>query len=98
MWFGEPVPSEVLDTLQAFDPDGCLVVGSSVLVQPVAAIPPEMALAGLPVVEINPDETPLANVARVSVRAGAKRVLPTLVDLLTSDCVRGRAQTTVDPQ
>lgn len=96
VWFGESVIGSALTALDQFEPDGCLVVGSSVLVQPVSAIPPEMALAGLPVVEINPQETPLDTVATVSLRGGAKQFLPPLVDLLTSATIRSRAKTTDD--
>lgn len=98
VWFGEAVPPELLDTLQAFAPDGCLVIGSSGLVQPAAAIPPELALAGLPVVELNPDETPLSSLAKVSLRGQARQLLPQLVDLLTSRTVRERASTVSGPE
>lgn len=60
--------------------------------QPVAAIAPEMALAGHPVVEINSAETPLSNIAQVSVRANAIDVLPALVDMLTSDMMRAEQE------
>lgn len=92
VWFGEELPREPLDAIARFDPDGCLLVGSSCLVQPAAAIPPEMAVAGLPVVEVNADETPFSRIASHSLRGAAKDVLPTLVDLLTSRTVREQAR------
>lgn len=92
VWFGEELPREPLDAIARFDPDGCLLVGSSCLVQPVAAIPPEMAVAGLPVVEVNADETPFSRIASHSLRGQAKDVLPALVDLLTSSTVREQAR------
>jgi len=95
VWFGEALPQGPLRALESFDPDGCLVVGSSSLVQPVAAIPPEMALAGLPVIEINPDPTPLSPIVSVSLRGRAKHLLPPLVDLLTSRALRERSATNV---
>lgn len=91
VWFGEPVPRSALSALEHFDPDGCLVVGSSSLVQPVAAIPPELALAGSPVVDINIAETPLSGTAAVHLRGPACAVLPALVDHLTSEVVRRQA-------
>lgn len=88
VWFGEPVSPFALDLLERFDPDGCLVVGSSGVVQPAAAIPPELALAGHPVVEINPVATPLSDVAACHLGGTARTLLPELVDLLTSDTMR----------
>lgn len=91
VWFNEPLPSGVMDALHAFDAEACLVVGSSSLVQPAAAIPPELALAGRPVVEVNAVATPLSGVATLSLRGTAKELLPRLVDLLTSPLMRAKA-------
>jgi len=88
VWYGEALPRAPLQAIAAFDADGCLLVGSSCLVQPAAAIPPEMAMAGLPVVEINATETPFSSVATCSLRGTAKDLLPGLVDLLTSQTVQ----------
>ena len=60
VWFGEPLPRGVMEAVQQFNPDGCLLVGSSMLVQPAATIPVELGLAGAPVIEINPEETPFS--------------------------------------
>jgi NAD-dependent deacetylase len=88
VWYGEAVPESSLAAISHFDPDGCLLVGSSCIVQPVSEIPAEMALAKLPVVEVNLDETPFSPVAGCSLRGTAKGLLPGLVDLLTSRTVR----------
>lgn len=88
VWFGEELPAAPLEAIERFDPDGCLLVGSSCLVQPAAAIPPEMAVAGRPVVELNAEETPFSRIAARSLRGPAKETLPALVDLLTSKTVR----------
>lgn len=87
VWFGEPLPGGLLDRLHAFDPDGCLVIGSSNQVQPVAGIPCELALHRVPVVEINPLATPLSSLA-IHLPGLAQELLPPLVDLLTSATVR----------
>ncbi|MFW5845704.1 MAG: SIR2 family NAD-dependent protein deacylase [Planctomycetota bacterium] len=92
IWFGEPVPPLALGRIERFRADACLVVGSSALVQPVAAIPPELALAGAPVVEINPIETPLSRLATVWLRGGAVELLPHLVDELTSATIRHQSR------
>ncbi|MCS6969922.1 MAG: NAD-dependent deacylase [Planctomycetes bacterium] len=92
VWYGEAVPIAALQRVAGFDPDGCLVVGSSCLVQPVASIPLELRLHGHPVVEINPEATPLSELVTCSIRALAKDALPVLVDLLTSATVREQAR------
>lgn len=94
VWFGEEVPSRVLVRIEHFRAEACLVVGSSSLVQPVAAIAPEMALAGRPVVEVNAETTPLSSVA-TSLRGRAVDLLPALIDLITSATVRERVMSTV---
>ena len=88
VWFGEALPPGLLDAIRAFDADGCLMVGSSCIVQPVSAIPSDMAVARLPVVEVNLEETPFTGLATCSLRGTAKEVMPPLVDLLTSSTVR----------
>jgi NAD-dependent deacetylase len=87
VWFGEALPPEPLEQIAGFQPDGCLVVGSSCLVAPVSQIPIDLALAGVPVIEVNPQSTPLSQHA-FSLRGAAKDVLPRLVDLLTSTTMR----------
>ena len=87
VWFGEALPPEPLERIAGFQPDGCLVIGSSCLVAPVSQIPIDLALAGVPVIEINPHETPLTQHA-LSLRGPARDVLPRLVDLLTSTTMR----------
>ncbi len=98
IWYGESIARCSIRAIQIFAPDACLVIGSSCLVQPVAEIAPEMALAGNPVVEINSEETPLSGIATHSLRANTIDVLPTLVDMLTSKVVRGQAEQALQKQ
>lgn len=88
VWYGEAVPRPPLQAVADFDADGCLLVGSSNLVQPAAGIPVELRTAGHPVVEVNPEETPTSALFTASLRSSAKDLLPRLVDLLTSTTVR----------
>jgi NAD-dependent deacetylase len=88
VWYGEKLPEESLLAIDHFDADGCLLIGSSCLVQPAAEIPLDLAIDGRPVVEINPTETPFSRTASCSLRGTAKDLLPGLVDLLTSRTVR----------
>jgi NAD-dependent deacetylase len=88
VWYGESLPAGVMESISRFDPDGCLMVGSSCIVQPVSGIPSELVLAKRPVVEVNPEETAFSPIAGCSLRGTAKDVLPGLVDLLTSRTMR----------
>ena len=59
-----------------------IVVGTSSIVYPAAGLP-ELALAnGIPVIEVNPERTPLSDAATVSVRETAAGALPTLLQRL----------------
>ncbi len=88
VWYEEALPRAPLQAIAQFNPDGCLLVGSSCLVQPASAIPTDLVAAGRAVIEINPEETPFSPVASVSIKGTAKEVLPGLVDLLTSRTVQ----------
>ena len=92
VWFNEPLPRQALDRIDDFAPDGCLLIGSSCLVQPAAGIPLDLQVHGSPVVEINPEETPLSAVVACSIRGLARDLLPPLTDLLTSSTVRDQAR------
>ncbi len=88
VWYGESLPRAPLQAIAHFNPDGCLLVGSSCLVQPAAAIPSDLVAASAPVVEINTEETLFSPIASCSIRGTAKDVLPGIVDLLTSRTVQ----------
>lgn len=92
VWYGESLPSGVLDQVAKFDPDGCLLIGSSCLVQPVASIPSDIAVLSHPVVEVNTEDTPFTEFAEVHLRGTAKEMLPGLVDLLTSHIMRAQQE------
>jgi NAD-dependent deacetylase len=82
VWFGEALPDEAvqraLEAAQAAD--AVLVVGTSSLVYPAAALPRIARAAGAFVVEINPEATPLSEAADVSLRGPAASVVPALVE------------------
>ncbi len=81
VWFGEGLPEAALD--QAFAAarraEVVLVVGTSSLVYPAAALPQVGQLGGSFVIEVNPEETPLSRSAEVSLRGQAAEVVPLLV-------------------
>lgn len=81
VWFGERLPEQAL--VQAFqavtEADLVLSVGTSTLVQPAASLPDEALSAGVPVVEINPEPTPLSGRLDHCLRGTAEAWLPRLV-------------------
>jgi NAD-dependent deacetylase len=81
VWFEETLPA---DALQAAEDASrrcqiLLVVGTSAEVYPAAALPDHAKSAGATIVEINPNPTPLSDVADYVLRAPAGAVLPALV-------------------
>ncbi len=81
VWFEETLPP---DALQAAEDAArrcqiLLVVGTSAEVYPAAALPDYAKSAGATIVEINPNPTPLSDVADYVLRAPAGAVLPALV-------------------
>jgi NAD-dependent deacetylase len=86
VWFGEPLPDSAWqNSIEAVaKADLVIVVGTSSIVYPAAGLP-ELALAnGIPVIEVNPEATPLSNAATATVREPAAIALPTLLQRLPS--------------
>lgn len=79
--FGEPIPPDVLERCQreARSADCILVAGTSATVYPAAALPIEVLQRGGVVIEVNPYETELTDVARIVVRGPAGDALPRIV-------------------
>ena len=82
VWFGEALPEEPV--ARAFEAarvaEAVLVVGTSSLVYPAAALPQVAHAAGAFVIEINPEPTPLTPLADVSLRGPAAALLPAIVE------------------
>ncbi|MDA1241297.1 MAG: hypothetical protein O2798_10730 [Chloroflexi bacterium] len=79
--FGEPIPGEALFRCgQETDLADCfMTIGTSAVVYPAAAYPVEAARRGVPLIEVNPEETPLSEIASVVVRAPSGAALPAIV-------------------
>ena len=82
--FGEPIPKDALDQCyrQAFSADLFLTVGTSAVVYPAAEFPIMAKRRGAPLIEINPEESALSEIADVVVRAPSGIAVPALVELL----------------
>jgi NAD-dependent deacetylase len=78
--FGQALPADVLASAFhiACAVELLLVLGSSLVVHPAAAIPMAAAEAGVPLVIVNQEPTPLDHLAAVVLRAPVEEVLPAL--------------------
>jgi NAD-dependent deacetylase len=78
VWFGEALDSGILS--EAFrvarEADLCIVAGTSALVQPAASVPLATLDGGGSIMEVNPTETPLTELAEVSLRGPSGELLP----------------------
>jgi NAD-dependent deacetylase len=81
VWFGEALPREAFSRAQAMArrAELCLVVGTSALVHPAAALPEAALAAGAYVVEINPERTPFSPFASETLAGPAGEVLPAVL-------------------
>jgi NAD-dependent deacetylase len=80
VWFGEPLPTQAWRRAveAAGRADVMLVIGTSAVVQPAAALASRYAPRAF-IVEINPDQTVLSEHVDLAIRARASDVLPELV-------------------
>jgi NAD-dependent deacetylase len=81
VWFGEALDEAVMDaaTRAVECADVVLVVGTSAVVYPVAALPQIAQRSGAKLVEVNVDETPLSPHVDAVLRGPAGELLPALV-------------------
>lgn len=82
VWFGEPLPTGVIeraDTL-ARSCDAMLVVGTSGIVYPAAALPAAARAAGAAVIEVNTQPSELTQRVDIFLQGPAGEVLPRLVE------------------
>ncbi|UCG86942.1 MAG: NAD-dependent deacylase [Gemmatimonadota bacterium] len=84
VWFGESLPHLAVGRAWSAvaQCDALIVVGTSALVYPAAELPEIVVRRGGPVVEINPESTPLSPRVTVSWPERAAVALPALVDRL----------------
>jgi NAD-dependent protein deacetylase/lipoamidase len=84
-WFGEMLPARAVEdaVTAARAAEVVLVVGTSSIVYPAAALPEMARAAGAFVVEINTEATPLTASADVSLRGPAAELVPALLERLS---------------
>lgn len=83
VWFHEALPEDAFADAQKEILNASLVfvVGTSALVQPAAGLPILALQRRIPVVEVNPDDTPLTRSVTVVLRGQSGKVLPELVEM-----------------
>lgn len=81
VWFGEMLPVDAFDRAQdaLAECDLALVIGTSGIVQPAAALPYVALGNGAPVIEVNPAETPFTDHATWHLDGTAATTLPQLI-------------------
>jgi NAD-dependent deacetylase len=79
--FGEPIPTEALEraSLETALADCFMTIGTSAVVYPAAGYPLDAMRRGVPLIEVNPEPTPLSEYATVVLRAPSGEGLPALV-------------------
>lgn len=82
VWFGEPLPRDVFErALRACrEADILFVVGTSGLVHPAAGLPAHAKAEGVFLVEVNPEPTPISELADVVLRDQAGSALVAVLE------------------
>lgn len=81
MWFGENLPVEEWDIAEQriAEADLMIIVGTSGIVHPAAALPQLAQQRGVPIVEISPTRTELSRIADFTWMSTAAQALPALM-------------------
>jgi NAD-dependent deacetylase len=89
--FGEPIPHEALHrcSVETSLADCFMTIGTSAVVYPAAGYPVDAWRRGVPLIEVNPEPTPLTEIASVALRGPSGEVLPRLVEAVRT--LRGEA-------
>jgi len=84
VWFGEMLPVAMLDAakIAAINCDVMLVVGTSGMVNPAASLPIIVKQRGGIVIEVNPNETPITQIADLRLDGPSGEILPQVLAAL----------------
>lgn len=87
VWFGEALPVDVVEIAwrEAEQCDVMLVVGTSGVVYPVAQLPFVAKQAGAVVIDVNPDCTPISQMADIFLQGAGGVILPQVVAARSTD-------------
>ena len=80
--FGEPIPPSALErsARETAEADLFMSVGTSAVVYPAAQYPAMAVQRGVPLIEVNPEPTPLSEIAIAVLRGPSGEVLPLLAE------------------
>ncbi|RAL24647.1 NAD-dependent protein deacylase [Lujinxingia litoralis] len=81
VWFGEALPEDTLGKSMklAQEADICLILGTSGLVYPAAALPETAKRFGATLIEVNPHLSALSDISDIVIRGKTGEVLPVLL-------------------
>jgi NAD-dependent deacetylase len=81
VWFGEVLPARAINRAYqvSTECDAMLVVGTSGVVYPAAALPSVAHEAGAPIIEVNPEPSAITPLATIFLQGSGGDVLPELV-------------------
>jgi len=87
VWFGEQLPREAIERAfqMARECEIFFSIGTSAVVEPAASLPRIAKRSGAFLIEINPNATPVSEIADVVVRGKAGEVLPLLLKNLSAN-------------
>lgn len=91
VWFGEMLPGDALETAQnALERAAAvIVVGTSNRVYPAAALVDAAVDSSRPVIEINPDITPVSDAVDIRITSAASEALPAMLTSLDAISANG---------
>ena len=84
VWFGEMLPQDQLEGALAISMacDVMIVVGTSGLVTPAAAMPGYAKSAGATIIEVNPDYSMITRIADIKLEGPSGEMLPRVLEVL----------------
>tara|TARA_B100000029_G_scaffold516790_1_gene634255 strand:+ start:9773 stop:10573 length:801 start_codon:yes stop_codon:yes gene_type:complete len=87
--FGEPIPPNLLQDCHdaTRKADLFLTIGTSAIVYPAAQFPIMALEKGIPLIEINPETTPLSEFTKINLRGPSGQILPELIKLISENQV-----------
>ncbi len=89
VWFGEALPERELGrAVQLCSSNNVIVIGTSAVVYPAASLPVYAKNNGYAVIEVNPDATPLTEMADLSLRERAGRAFEKIYAILKEEVSR----------
>jgi NAD-dependent deacetylase len=82
VWFGEMLPEGIFEKAHKLvcNCDLLFVIGTSGMVQPSASLPLTAKLQGVKVIEINPEATPITDIANIFLQGQSGQLMPRIVD------------------